>query len=53
MTQNQKNMTMKFSKRTRENDQMRNKGTCISKGKYLEIEQCISLCSYIMLIFIV
>ena len=43
---------MKFSKRTRQNDQMGKKGTCISEGKYLEIEQCISLCSYIMLIFL-
>ena len=42
-------MIMKFSKRTRQNDQMGKKGTCISQGKYLEIEQCISLCTYIML----
>ena len=48
-----KNMVMKFSKRTSQNDKMGKKGTCISEGKYLEIEQCISLCSYIMLIFIV
>ena len=53
MTRNQKNMIMKFSKRTCQNDQMGKKGTCISQGKYLEIEQCISLCSYIMPIFIV
>ena len=52
MTQNQKNLTMKFSKITRQNDEMAKKGTCISQGKYLEIEQCISLCSYILLIFI-
>ena len=44
---------MKISKTTRQNDEMGKKGACISQGKYLEIEQCISLCSYIMLIFIV
>ena len=53
MTRNQKNMIVKFSKRMRQNDQMGKKGTCILEGKYLEMEQCISLCSYIMLIFIV
>ena len=54
MTQNKnKKLIMKFSKTTRQNDEMGKKGTCISQGKYLEIEQCISLCSYIMLIFIV
>ena len=53
MTQNQKNLIVKFSKRTHQNDKMGKKGTCISEGKYLEIEQCISLCSYIILIFIV
>ena len=52
MKRNQKNMVMKISKSMRQNDQMGKKGTCISEGKYLEIEQCISLCS-IMLIFIV
>ena len=48
-----KNLIMKISKRTHQNDQMGKKGTCISGGKYLEVEQCISLCSYKMLIFIV
>ena len=53
MTRNQKNLIMNFRKRTHQSDHMGKKGTCISQGKYLEIEQCISLCSYIMLIFIV
>ena len=53
MTRNKKIMIMKISKRTCQNDQMGKKGTCISEGKYLEIEQCIFLCSYIMCIFIV
>ena len=33
MTQNQKNLIVKFSKRTCQNDQMGKKGTCISEGK--------------------
>ena len=52
MTRNQKNVIMNFTKRTHQNDQMGKKGTCISQGKYLEIDQYIPLCS-IMLIFIV